>query len=62
MELIPDIPEEIDIQLQRSDYLNQKFISQVPDDNYDASELGIASTALDTTNIHFDIYPDEGGK
>jgi uncharacterized membrane protein len=56
MELIPDIPEEIDIQLQRSEFLNQKFIAQIPDDDYDVSELGVDPNA--SNEVILDLYPE----
>lgn len=61
MEIIADIPEEIDIQLQRSEYLNTKFIAQVADDDYDVSELGIDPTKVIAAEVQFDIYPETPG-
>ena len=58
MELIPDIPEEIDIQLQRSEFLNQKFIAQVPDDDYNVSELGVDPDNSSCKEVFLDQYPE----
>lgn len=57
MDLIPDVPEEIDIQLQRAEFLNQKFILQVPDDSYDPSGLGVRIDAISSDDIEFEFYP-----
>jgi hypothetical protein len=35
MEAIPDIPEEIDIQLQRTEFIERKLIDKVGDDHDD---------------------------
>ncbi len=56
MALIPDVPEEIDIQLSRTEFITSKLIDKVADD--------------DTTDIHgadspieFQSYPlDVGGE
>lgn len=61
MDLIADVPEEINIQLQRSEFLNQKFILQVPDDDYNASELGVPTSNIEN-DIVFEIYPGMGVK
>ena len=34
MAAIPDVPEEIDIQLQRTDFIERKLIDRVPDEHF----------------------------
>ncbi len=55
MTAVPDIPEEIDIQLARTDFIVSKIINKVGDDN--TSDI----TGIDGP-IEFQTYPlDEGG-
>lgn len=55
MEAIPDIPEEIDIQLQRTEFIVRKLIDQVADDN----EPNVSGTEK---IVNFEKYPvGDGG-
>ncbi len=56
MAAIPDIPEEIEIQLARTDFIVSKVIDKVADDN--TSDI----SGIDGP-IEFQTYPlDEGGQ
>ncbi len=56
MELIPDIPEEIDIQLARTEFITSKLIDKVADD--DTSDIQGTDAP-----IEFSSYPlDVGGE
>lgn len=55
MAIIPDIPEEIDIQLQRTDFIVRKLIDKVGDDND-------GDIFKDVGEVQFQEYPLKGGK
>lgn len=55
MAIIPDVPEEIEIQLQRTEFITKKLIDRVSDDN-DEDVVGTDD------EVPFQTYPDEGGK
>ena len=55
MAIIPDIPEEIDIQQQRSDFIVRKLIDKVADE--DDGDIFKESSGL-----VFSDYPLKGGK
>ena len=52
MEAIPDCPEEIDIQLQRTEFITRKLIDQVADD-HDDDVLG-EDIEIEIHKNHFD--------
>ena len=54
MEAIPDVPEEIDIQLERTEFITRKLIDKVADD--DATDTQGSDEPLDIKD-----YPDFGG-
>lgn len=59
MEAIPDVPEDIDIQLQRTEFIVKKLIDKVADDD----DNDASSTADPQAPIVFDQYPvDVGGR
>ena len=55
MAFIPDVPEEIDIQLKRNEFIVEKLIEQVADDN-DADII-----PPEGCNLNLQKYPLEGG-
>ncbi len=55
MAIIPDIPEEIDIQLQRTEFITRKLIDKVADE--DDEDL-----FKDGGTLEFQEYPLKGGK
>jgi anoctamin-10/anoctamin-7 len=57
MTVIPDEPDEVAIQLQRTEFLIDKFIKETPDDEYVLTELVAAGSNPDEMEIIFDIYP-----
>ena len=54
MAVIPDVPEEIDIQLDRTDFITRKLIDKVADDD---------DEDVEGTQAELEIkeYPDFGG-
>lgn len=54
MAVIPDIPEEIDIQLQRTDFIVEKLIEKVADDDH-SDVIGKAEL-----EIQYQEYPLQG--
>lgn len=54
MAVIPDVPEEIDIQLQRTDFIVDKLIDKVGDDD-DSEYVG------ENADVAFQTYPLIGG-
>lgn len=55
MAVIPDVPEEIDIQLQRKEFIVRKLIDKVEDDNNE--DVPGADNPLE-----FQPYPMDGGR
>jgi hypothetical protein len=55
MEVIPDVPESISIQKQRTEFLRQKFIQEIPDDEYILSDMNHVQSA--EIEVNFDMYP-----
>lgn len=54
MEAIPDVPEAIDIQLERTAFITRKLIDRVADDN-DGDIVGTSEP------LEIKEYPDFGG-
>jgi hypothetical protein len=54
MEAIPDVPEEIDIQLKRTEFIVDKLIDKVEDE--DDSDI-----TADQVEVPFQPYPLIGG-
>jgi hypothetical protein len=54
MEVIPDVPEHIAIQLERTEFIRRKLIDRVADDN-EADEVGVDRV------LEIKEYPDFGG-
>ena len=54
MALIPDIPEHINIQLMRTDYITRKLIDKISDENQTLE-------ALSSEVLEIRDYPDFGG-
>ena len=49
--VIPDIPEEVEIQLQRQQYILDKIIHNIPDEEVDAKPVSLKTTyAIKITN------------
>jgi hypothetical protein len=55
MAAIPDVPEEIEIQLERTEFITRKVIDQVADDNNE-------DVPGSEEPVSFKKYPTEGGK
>jgi hypothetical protein len=55
MEAIPDVPEEIEIQLERTEFIVRKVIDQVGDDNNEDAPGS-------DEPVSFKKYPSDGGK
>jgi len=55
MEFIPDVPEEIDIQLKRNAFVVEKLIEQVADD--DDTDV----VASESDDLLLQTYPLKGG-
>lgn len=55
MAIIPDIPEEIDIQLQRTEFIVRKLIDKVADEDD-------ADIFKDVRELAFEEYPLIGGR
>lgn len=55
MEFIPDIPEEIDIQLKRNAFIVEKLIEQVADDD----DTDVVTSESD--DLILQTYPLAGG-
>eukprot|EP00595_Chromulina_sp_UTEXLB2642_P002351 CAMPEP_0196767946 /NCGR_PEP_ID=MMETSP1095-20130614/42161_1 /TAXON_ID=96789 ORGANISM="Chromulina nebulosa, Strain UTEXLB2642" /NCGR_SAMPLE_ID=MMETSP1095 /ASSEMBLY_ACC=CAM_ASM_000446 /LENGTH=104 /DNA_ID=CAMNT_0042136839 /DNA_START=1206 /DNA_END=1520 /DNA_ORIENTATION=- len=59
MEVIPDIPEEIEIQIQRTEHICEKIIEQVSDE---PDEVHEESSKVDSgPSIVLQEYPRYGG-
>jgi len=53
MVAIPDVPEEINIQLQRTAFIQRKLIDRIPDETYTGDKQ------VKLPNIVFSSYPVE---
>lgn len=58
MAVIPDEPEEVSIQMQRTEFLVEKFIKETPDDDFVLTELVATGANPEDAEIIFDVYPN----